>query len=411
MIKKPLYTFLLTLLPVFGSFCTREQAGVISETTNGATLTGQLTSRGGTPRSGAVVELRSIDNCDGCVEGRLFSEMTDETGEYVFNNIEPGAYVVFSSPVPDSAAGMNVVVSRDDSEIDLPETDLQATESISGTVTVPDGNYPVTIALLGTGLKVTTDLTGNYSFGRLPRMEWLFRITPENTDQPPAIVPASVFGASDTFLLENVENALLDNFDDTSTSPMLYPFIGRGTWYLRVPASMTVTPPSVLTDFSSAFTTENAWKNRSLLLDITSSGENSSDLFIIGMEIGKGYTGEGAYSWFDLSDMTFLTFMARGSGTIRVLFLSRFIKENYSGADHFEKKIELTAEWREVLITPADLSPPDGSDAAADGIKWEQVKKNIAEITFISGESAVIGIDELTIKGLTFLDLIDSGNR
>lgn len=412
MTAKLLYLFSLVFALILLFTCTREQAGVISETTNGATLTGSLVSGDGTPRVGAVVELRSIDNCSGCSNDDLRTSICNTAGKFVFDDVGQGNYVVYSAPVHDSAMGLNVVIPRGLDELDLSETMLEPTDSTTGTVAVPGGKYPVSITLLGTGLKVVSDLDGNFSFGQLPRMERLYRISPDDSRQQVSIVPSAVLTSSDTFYLDTTMRALLDDFNDEVAEHLLHPFIGTGDWYVRKADGMTVTPASVVTNVADAFTEKNVWKNRSLVIEMTSSGGNGSgDLFIIGLEIGKGYTGTGANCWFDLSGMSALSFMARGSGTVRVLFLSRFIKENYTGADHFEKSIELTDEWLEYRITPAELASPEESDAEADGIKWSQAADNIAEITFISSQSLSIGLDDISIEGISFLDLIASGNR
>jgi len=392
--------------------CVHEQAGVISETTNGAKISGVLVSAGGTPRADAAVELRSIDACSGCSNDDLRTVISNTAGEFSFDEVKQGNYVVFSAPAPDSAMGRNVVIPRELDELDLSEAILEPTDSTTGTVISPDGNYPVSITMMGTGLKVASDLNGNYSFGQLPRMERLYRISSGDTQQQSTIVPSSVLASSDTFHLAATVRVLLDNFDDATSEHLLHPFIGTGNWYVRAADGMTVTPASVLTDAANAFTEKNAWNNRSLVIEMTSSGgDGPDDLLIIGLEIGKGYTGSGPYCWFDLSEMTSCSFRAGGAGTVRVLFLSRFIKENYSGADHFEKSIELTDQWQEYRITPGDLAPPAGSDAEADGVQWSQAADNIAEITLISSQSLTIGIDDMVIEGISLLDLIASGNR
>lgn len=402
-----LFTAAILLLPVCSS---QQTAGVITETTNGVTVSGMVVASDGAPFSGVKVDLRSVESCSACSSNTEFSALTDNMGRYTFDSIPPGTYVVFSAPMLGQALAHNVIVSSEATAFSVPDSTVKPTASVSGVVSARDGLYPVNIAVMGTGISTATDLAGRYRFENLPQADLLFRFSRHNS-LPPVVIPAATVTASDTFPLDTTIRTLVENFDKGAQTNLLYPFLGVGKWYVITEDSVVVTPASAATDVSAAISPVNTWEGQSLSLQATPIiSVKRSIIITLGLEIGKGLGWkDDSQRWFDLSKLTALTFMARGAGTVHVTFLTELIFKKYGGASHFEKIITLSPEWREYRITTDDIAPPEGSVAQSDGITWADARTRVAEITFFTSDTLSLSLDEIAIEGVSLLDLISSG--
>jgi hypothetical protein len=331
-------------------------------------------------------------------------------GRYTFDSIRPGTYVVFSAPMQGQALAHTVIVSSEATVFSVPDSRVKPTLSVSGVVSARDGLYPVNIAVLGTDISTATDLAGRYRFENLPQADLLFRFSRHNS-LPPVVIPAVAVTASDTFPLDTAIRTLVENFDKGVQTNLLYPFLGAGDWYVITEDSVAVTPEAAATDASAAISSVNAWKGRSLSLEaVPTASDKRSIIIVLGLNIGKGLGWEhDSQRWFDLSKMKALTFMARGTGTVHVTFLTELIFKKYGGASHFEKIITLSPAWREYRITTDDIVPPEGSVAQSDGVTWADARTRVAEITFFTDDSLSLSLDEIAIEGVSLLDLISSG--
>jgi hypothetical protein len=390
-----------------------QMAGVITETTNGATVSGMVIAPDGTPYSGVHVDLRSVESCSACSTNAVRSTTTDKNGRYAFDSIHPGTYIVYSAPSSNQALAGTVVVASEDHALVVADSMVKPTIAVSGVVSAVDNGYPITISVLGTAITTTTDLTGRYTFENLPQAEFLYRFCRNNPPMPALVVPAATVAASDTFKLDTVVRTLIEDFDKGLQTNLLNPYLGAGSWYIIAEDSVTVTPASAVADVATAISPVNAWQGRSIYLEAaTTASVKRSIIIILGLNIGKGLGwADDSQRWFDLSKLTALTFMARGTGTVHVTFLTELIFKHYSGASHFEKIITLSPSWQEYRISASDIAPPDGSAAQSDGVTWAQADTRVAEITFFTGDSLSLGLDNIAIEGVSLLDLIASGSR
>jgi hypothetical protein len=388
-----------------------QTAGVITETTNGAIVSGMVAAPDGTPYSGVRVDLRSVESCSACSTSAVISTVTDEKGCYAFDSLQPGTYVVFSAPTLNQALAKTVVVSSEVHALTVPDSRVKPTASVSGVVSAVDGVYPITIAVMGTNIKTATDLSGWYTFDFLPQAEFIYRFSRNNPLSPAIVVPAALVASSDTFKLDTAIRVFIENFDKGAQTNLLYPFLGAGSWYIIAEDSVTVTPASAITDVSAALSAVNAWKGRSLSLEVTSTASaKRSIIIVLGLNIGKGLGwADDSQRWFDFSKLTALSFMARGTGTLHVAFLTELIFKHYTGASHFEKIITLSPAWQEYRILAGDIAPPEGSEAEFGNVTWIKANTRVAEITFFTDDSLNIGLDDIAIEGVSLLDLISSG--
>jgi hypothetical protein len=118
--------------------------------------------------------------------------------------------------------------------------------------------------------------------------------------------------------------------------------------------------------------------------------------------------------WVDLSKMTSLFFKAKGTGSIRFYFKSKFFKnQKYTWGD-IGYSVDLTTAWKEYNVPIADLLPALWSDAEEDGVTWADCKDSITslaiEITVNTDEEAKIAteawVDSIVFKGMKYSDIV-----
>jgi len=409
MVNKKLILLLAILF--FATCSPQKTAGVISETSNGATVSGIVMSTGGKPYVKSEVFLRPIEYCKTGGSGISRSVLTNQTGRYEFDSVDAGTYVLMCLPGSDSGLARTVIISKFDSTMTVPDSIIRPTVSVAGNVKTTSGN-PVRINMMGTDIETTSDAAGRYVIKGFPDADYLIGFTDATltASAPSFVMPKSAILSQDSITIDTASSVLMENFDDSDDFHLLKPFMGCGRWYILSPNSITVTPSDAQNDLASAITSLDAWRDKSLSVTasfpVTSNGDS---LFIIGLEIGRGLGSSNVeYRWFDLSKMQSLRFMAKGSGTVHVAFLTKLIYDNYTGSSNFEKIITLSSQWQEYRILPGDLEPPAGSSASNDGKVWGQASMAVAEITFFSNDNLSISLDDIRIEGVSGLDLLKS---
>jgi len=138
-------------------------------------------------------------------------------------------------------------------------------------------------------------------------------------------------------------------------------------------------------------------------------------------------TEEGAYAaiganlfletdFVDLSKMTALVLKAKGTGNIRVVFKSKYFKDNkakYSWGD-IGYSIVLKSAWETINIPVADILPAMYSDAESDGVDWADCKTGIQALTIEldsdagAKNPAEFWIDSIVFKGMKYQDIVDT---
>lgn len=399
---------ILSILFVFT--CTPQKtAGVISETSNGATVSGTVLSSGGKPFAGSQVFLRTLEYCKTCGSGISRSVFTNQIGRYEFDSIDAGTYMLMCQPGSDSCLSQTVIISKHDSAVNVTDSFIRPTIPFSGIVKTTNGN-PVRVNIMGTDINAISDNTGKFVIEGLPDTDYLigFADAVSSSLPPSFVLPKSVALSSDTITMDTAHSVLIENFDDSDDFHLLKPFIGCGKWYILAPNTITVTPSGALNDPSAAITSIDAWRGKSFSVSASFSASLIGDtLFILGLEIGRGLGSSNVeYRWFDLSKMRSIRFMAKGSGTVHVALLTKLIYDNYNGASNFEKIITLSPQWQEYRISTEEIAPPTGSAASRDGKVWAQASMAVAEITFFSNGNLSISLDDVRIDGINSLDLI-----
>ena len=152
----------------------KNSTGVITETTNGARVAGNIYANDGAPLSGTGVVLQAIASCNGCTATVKMQTISDN-GRFSFDNVLPGTYMLHTAPSEALAAAATVGVADDIAEIEAPDLQVKPTVSFTGTISDISGTAPVNVAVCGTDIGTVTDAMGNYSLTRLPQAPLLFR--------------------------------------------------------------------------------------------------------------------------------------------------------------------------------------------------------------------------------------------
>lgn len=129
--------------------------------------------------------------------------------------------------------------------------------------------------------------------------------------------------------------------------------------------------------------------------------------------LGIGTTLPGRYNkdWFDLSELTAVTFWAKGSGEMRIDFTTDTIQNNHvQNWGHFGKDFSLTSEWKYYVIPVKDLKPKLYSLAETDKLTWKDGMKKVCYMDIatnwtygkVVNTTIDMYIDDIRLYGVTY---------
>ena len=387
----------------------QKTAGVITETTNGVSVTGAVRDSAGNAYTGAVVVLRSAGPCAGCAaDSMALARHTDSTGQYHFDSLPAGVYTILSRPVAGGALARSFTISAGDSGVRVGDSIVRPTAEYSGVAKTPGGTGTIRVNVPGTDLSVLADEAGRFTLPGLPHADLFLRLT-ASAGGGRLTLPLAAARATDTLTLDTAESVLLEDFDDGDARHLLAPYLGDGGhWYAQADSGITCTPAGVVANPAAAVSAAGAWRNQSLVVTAAfPTPPAKSGLFVVALELSTGLTGHPpAGRWFDFSRMRALTFMAKGSGSLHVAFMTKTVWEKYGGESHFEAVVTLTPEWTEHVILAGDIAPPAGSPAALAGVAWKDAAPFVGELGFFAGENLVLGLDDIRIRGLSPVEFL-----
>ena len=396
---------LSALMLAFWACSHPQTAGVITETTNGISVAGAVKDSSGRPYAGLAVSLRSAGGCGAC-DSLARTTRTDSAGRYAFDSVPTGVYVVYARVAEAGALAKSITIAPGDSGMRVGDSLVRATTELSGIARAPGASGPITVSVAGTDLSALSDATGRFRLERLPQADLLLRLTAAGGAR--LTVPVAAARGADTLALDTAESTLLEDFDDGDVRHLLAPYLDGGNWYARADSGVTVDPAGMVDDAALGFQGTGAFRNRSLVAAATFPADPADGgLFLAALELSTGLTGKPAAGrWFDFSRMRALSFMARGSGTLHVVFMTKAIYEGYGGESHFEASVKLTPEWKEHVILPQDIAPPLDSPAAKAGKKWPDAAAFVAELGFFGGETISLGLDDIRIRGISTVEFL-----
>jgi hypothetical protein len=295
-------------------------------------------------------------------------------------------------------------VSDGDTVVQLGDCMLDTSVVFTGKVLTDE--VPVTGGdLLVLGLDKTSSITDDGSFSvRLPSSDQLFRIIADN-GQSTVDVLVGRSDAIDTIHAYTAPATVLEDFENMDGFNSLTSLLGGGSWFAytdTVNGGKSVILPTEEPGLVAAIdTTPDAYTGGSLHCTFSIDQSFSAPFALIGMDISSSKDANSSKSWFDLTNMTAFSFMAKGSGNIVVQFTCRPVRES-SEFLVFEISVTLSSEWSKHAIRPSDIPGERGGS----GITWEDGRIAVSNINFLAATSAELWLDELTVEGMNVTEFL-----
>jgi len=122
----------------------------------------------------------------------------------------------------------------------------------------------------------------------------------------------------------------------------------------------------------------------------------------------------------DLSDLTAISFQAKGFGGMSVDFITDTVLNGYPPSDswgHFSCFFEPVESWKHYVIPVAMLTPKPWSKPHQDNLTWRDAMTKVRAISFSSGQiygknvhdSLEIFLDDITLHGVTVKKFVQAG--
>lgn len=330
---------------------------------------------------------------------------TDSNGFFTFEDLDSGKYSIVCGDSIMAAIIRNIIPQNNGK---LGIITLKETAILKGQIKAESGTIE-RIFIKDTHLNTSIDSTSNFQFTGVPAdSTTIYTLINENVRtinytaghdlQPATEVDKSL-------LLAVVDGFLLDNFDDGDSISNLDWFSKLGKWYAYTDAdnggNSIIEPATSTTDVTTAYTIMDSYEGNSL-----------SVKFILGDALVGPYAsvacrlGVPNKEYVSLEDMTQLAFIIKGSGTMRVNFITKYVDTNFSGIHRgdFGKTITGTDTWTEYRIDISELTPEPGTKIESDGVLWNDVRDSVRALVFGSwgqpGDTINLSIDNVRLYGI-----------
>jgi hypothetical protein len=340
----------------------------------------------------------------------------DDAGSFAFTGVEEGDYYI--EVLAKGGGGIDVsnpftVTDDPDAEYDIGNLRLTRPAVLRGRLY--SGESVKDLLLTGTHSRAEVANDGTFFFPALWR--GMYRLTAAYADNdrklllPPFVV---TMGAGDTATLDSLvldrDVITLFNFEDDDPRNLLRGIAfsedktGVGNWYVsrdtELGGGSEVLPDGFPAAYSDALESAGAYQGRSLHVRFNMgpyftdrNGVNHAPYASIGLELGDRH--------YDFTGMEQLTFYARGSGSVRVQFISD-IPAGSGG--HMEYEFTLSPAWNKVTVTPGDIRFVLSTVQVSDEWSWDEVKSRINIISFLTQEDTDLWLDDIRFVGLTYDD-------
>ena len=209
----------------------------------------------------------------------------------------------------------------------------------------------------------------------------------------------------------SAQDFLLDDFNHGAVQSTLAGISGDAPWYAYTDAdrggSSTIIPASLPTDFSQGYVTAGAWEGASAHATFCLTPPLIDPSGSIALK-----TEPDSLHPLDCTRMGSFSFMARGKGTIRVIFVTRRVLGYPSNMQqgHFGYTLTLPSVWTKITIDSSMIAPAPGSVQVTDGLKWSDGRDSVTAIVFgswstVKGDTIDLWLDDVRAKGLNWGDV------
>lgn len=206
---------------------------------------------------------------------------------------------------------------------------------------------------------------------------------------------------SDTLLvLPDHPSVLLDDFEGSEPRSVLGNAIGSGWWFAVIDSQSSVFPAGTVTSVHDAYTTADAYSGTSLSVQFRVNPSGATPYGLLGVTLSDtGY-------WTDLSTLDSVTFLAKGTGNVRIVFVTRCsLEPTTDQVGWFGAARTLPSAWTRVVLRKGEISAPTGSRSALQGISWATASKQVRSFGFIVNDTASLQLDSIVFHGPHLSDL------
>ena len=330
--------------------------------------------------------------------------VSGKDGAFAFPIVPPGYYLVDLLGSDSLRAMKRFSVSDADTVVQLGDLVVDTLEAISGTV-LSEGVPAAGGTLLVMGMDIQDSITVDGSFSlRLPSGDQLFRITTGSGPLPGDVLFSGKGGEDDTIRVAAAPLTVLDDFNNMDGLNSLTGLLGGGGWFAFTDTvnggGSTILPTEEPGLVAAIDTTAAAYSGGSLHCTFTIDQNFSAPFALIGVDISSSKVVNSSKSWFDLSAMTALSFMAKGSGVIHVQFTCKPVGD---ATDYliYQVPVTLPAGWGKCTINAADIPAALGSS-----VDWKTGCVAVSNINFLASSTVELWMDDLTVEGVNVTDFL-----
>lgn len=350
-------------------------------------LAGRVTHNG-QGLAGAAVSFTPLCTCDVAQK-----TATDAQGAFRLD-VSKNVSGFLEARAGDSALGLRQVNGGNTALL------LEAPQPALWTARMRMGGAPVasaTLRIVGTTKSVQSDAQGRFTLARTGSgEEWATVELPDGSVRDVRL-PAS----SDSLLiLPDHPSVLLDDFEGSDTRSVLGNAIGSGWWFVVIDSQSSVLPAGAVASAHSAYTTTDAYSGTSLSLQFRVNPRGATPYGVLGVTLSDtGY-------WTDLSGLDSVTFLAKGTGTVRTVFVTRCsLEPTTDQVGWFGVDRTFSSNWTRIVLRKDEISAPSGSRSAQQGIRWTTASKQVRSFGFVVNDTATVQLDSIVFHGPRLTDL------
>jgi hypothetical protein len=258
-----------------------------------------------------------------------------------------------------------------------------------------------TLRILGSSDSVKSAADGRFDLLRsASRREWIAIRFADGT-QREILLPALV----DSLLaLPDHDSVLLDDFENPDNRSRLGSAVGSGWWFVNDDSLSQGTskafPAGITKNIRPAYSDSDAYEKTSLAIRF----EVDQSHIIHYCQLGLLLSDSGAY--MDLSGLDSISFMAKGTGFVRLLFGTRLSMEpTLDPLGMTGVNLTIPDTWTRMVVRRSDILPASGSRSANQGIPWSIESKTVRTMVFFFDMSASLQLDDIVFHGPKLTDL------
>ena len=388
---------LITLLVFFLWACEGKVAGTASETET--SISGVALNSDGSPLSHFQLRVAPEVSEGTLNKGTNFIDTLIQNEEGKFNFVLRAKGVYLLQALSDSAGFVQrIEIDSANEELELPTDTIAEWRTVHGEVlNTMSEQIPSTITVLGSGQKVETNTSGEFDLTHLDLFHYEVLIEPNDSKYQKKKVSISPLSDSLRLFVVEVSDApplIMDNFEDNDTLGSFHSVNGGSEWWVGQSGG------EVSMDFIANPLHCNVCEvplNRVLkaTIDVDEGLEYPYALFGINTLKGTNFGVDSVYA--DFSDLKSFSFMARGSGILRVQFLTEKSLSDFNNESHFMFEVNLSSGWQQFKVLPQDI--PDLTHES-ETVKWADYDHQVWGLSFVSITDGEVFLDELSIEGL-----------